>query len=222
MKRTYGRGPSSKGLEPVSGNNIGNLSPQWPSDNEIISQGDDHLRATRRAASGSFTTIGDEPVILTGVQLTEVIRRTSKINTIRYYNGLSTNIPIGWSICDGSNGTPILIDVYLRGSVIESGLTGGNTDNLYSQESGLTDIIEEELPPHSHTFQKRPSDIIPTGIGGRNDGLDTDTFNKSTAVTRGRSGAPWPSVANGHSHTLDLGNIEPIFYSLIPIMFIGV
>jgi hypothetical protein len=222
MKSIYGRGPSSKGLEPVSGNNIGNLSPQWPSDNEIIAQGDDHLRATRRATSGSFTTIGTSQIVLTGPQLTEVINRDTRLYIVRYYNGLSTNIPVGWTICDGANGTPPLIDNYVRGSAILSGDTGGNPENLYSQESAGHEIDETELPPHNHTFSYRPGGTIDSGQGDDNEALDETLYTKYTGNTLDWEGRPWPTTSSEHKHTLDIGNIEPVYYTLIPIMFTGV
>ena len=46
---------------------------------------------------------------------------------IRMYNGLLASIPVGWVLCDGSNGTPDLRGRYPKGAAasIEAGDTGG-------------------------------------------------------------------------------------------------
>ena len=46
---------------------------------------------------------------------------------IRPYYGLLANIPSGWVLCNGANGTPDLRDVYPKGAAagVEAGATGG-------------------------------------------------------------------------------------------------
>lgn len=66
------------------------------------------------------------------------------IGSIIMYNGTSSTIPNGWAICDGSNGTPNLIDRFVRGGNY-AGITGGSD----SFTLGVSN-----LPPHTHKVAK--------------------------------------------------------------------
>ena len=41
------------------------------------------------------------------------------------WSGLLSNVPDGWSVCDGTNGTPDLRNKFVRGANVEVGLEGG-------------------------------------------------------------------------------------------------
>ena len=57
-------------------------------------------------------------------------------------------VPTGWLLCDGSNGTPDLIDRFVKGSTIDgAGQLGGN-------ENGEIVLKVENLPPHSHDVKQ--------------------------------------------------------------------
>lgn len=50
--------------------------------------------------------------------------------SIMFWSGLKSSIPAGFSLCDGTNGTPNLLDKFLKGiatSTTEPGSTGGGT-----------------------------------------------------------------------------------------------
>lgn len=66
------------------------------------------------------------------------------IGSIIMYNGTSSTIPNGWAICDGTNGTPNLIDRFVRGGNY-AGITGGSD----SFTLGVSN-----LPPHTHKIAK--------------------------------------------------------------------
>lgn len=68
--------------------------------------------------------------------------------------GNIADIPNGWSLCDGSNGTPDLRDRYLKGSGLESlGITGGNNQvtltvaNLPKEQSNILNSIGNFYSP---------------------------------------------------------------------------
>ena len=80
------------------------------------------------------------------------------------WSGSLGNIPVGWALCDGSQGTPDLRDRFIVGSGLSygTGQTGGSTthDHLFpgvgppgitiDDNSGGTDyhhVVEEDLPP---------------------------------------------------------------------------
>ena len=61
------------------------------------------------------------------------------IGGIIMWSGTDGNIPTNWSLCNGSNGTPNLIDKFIvgRGDSYSAGATGGNADAI--------------VPIHTHT-----------------------------------------------------------------------
>lgn len=48
-----------------------------------------------------------------------------KAGMILMWSGLLSDVPDGWSICDGTNGTPDLRDKFIRGASGEVGAEGG-------------------------------------------------------------------------------------------------
>ena len=66
------------------------------------------------------------------------------VGSIIMYNGKAEEIPSGWAICDGTNGTPNLIDRFILASTYCGG-TGGN--------SQIT-LTVSQLPPHKHRLKK--------------------------------------------------------------------
>lgn len=60
------------------------------------------------------------------------------------WSGAIVDIPAGWALCDGNNGTPNLRDRFIvgAGSEYAVGATGGEK---------MHTLIESEMPSHSHT-----------------------------------------------------------------------
>ena len=66
------------------------------------------------------------------------------VGSIVMFNGKAEEIPSGWAICDGTNGTPNLIDRFILASTYAGG-TGG--------KSQVT-LTVSQLPPHKHRLKK--------------------------------------------------------------------
>ena len=145
--------------------------------------------------------------------------------TIVMWSGKPEDIPVGWFICDGSNGTPDLRGRFILGSGKGSGLTlrdlkqpmGGreaialSTNELPKHRHGVTD------PKHSHTWS------LSRQLGGI-----IDDKNYSSELAKGDAGAQdFPQVVTTSVGTgieiNDAGSgaafdIMPPFYILIFIM----
>lgn len=68
--------------------------------------------------------------------------------------GSTDTVPEGWAICDGSNGTPNLVDRFVvgAGSAYGLGAQGGST-NATAHFSGYTDgtvLNVNQIPSHNH------------------------------------------------------------------------
>ncbi len=83
------------------------------------------------------------------------------VGTIIMFNGQS-EIPPGWVICDGNNGTPNLIDRFIKGG---TGVQENNPEGV-SLENGTNKFTIEErhLPYHTHPQQPH-THSIPTLYG---------------------------------------------------------
>lgn len=120
------------------------------------------------------------------------------IGSIIMYNGKANEIPAGWVICDGKNGTPNLINRFILGSNV-CGSTGG---------SGQITLSVAQLPPHKHKVSKC--------WYGQSDNADDrqvvrwdDSFDQNSQVWTGETGLGLPI------------NIMPPYWTLIYIMKVG-
>ena len=139
-----------------------------------------------------------------------------------------TTVPTGWSLCNGSNGTPDLRDRFIvgAGNSYGVGATGGAT---------TVTLTTAQMPSHNHghNFSGRSSNA-----GGHTHNYNTRSLDRAK---RGRSGSRhWADDENAttgstgsHSHNISLsGNIRntgstsahenrPPYYALAYIMRTG-
>jgi hypothetical protein len=75
------------------------------------------------------------------------------------WGGLLENIPVGWALCDGQNGTPDLRGRFIKGSAagVEPGAIGGNLTHTHDNHAQLThsgtaigDHVISEVVNHTH------------------------------------------------------------------------
>ena len=65
---------------------------------------------------------------------------------ISLWSGSLSDIPVGWALCDGNNGTPNMINRFVMGTNSESsiGTLGGSSTHT---------LTKSNLPSHTHTYQ---------------------------------------------------------------------
>ena len=156
---------------------------------------------------------------------TEWVNKLIPKGSIIMFNGLSSEIPKGWHICDGTEGTPNLTGKFIKASNT-SGETGGKS---------TIQILEENMPRHTHTFVGNQVTTSESGahthtIRGKYGKYDNannieclETGLETDLITTSQSGA--------HTHTIDMSatqlsyqgggkpiEFEPLYYSLIYIM----
>lgn len=137
------------------------------------------------------------------------------------WSGTVENVPSGWAICDGNNGTPDLRNRFIKGakSSPEVNTTGGN--------SSVT-LTTSNMPKHSHTVSISPdgnhdhSVTIPADAasGGLKDVGVTEEYDKET------SRAYKTSTDGNHTHSASVSevgsnsafSIIPPYYALYYIM----
>ena len=212
-----------RGIEPPTGNRIGNLDPLIPFTGDPISQGDDHLRATKRALQGSFPLVGDNPVEITAAQWNHAHARFSVgMITSHISIGGVTQYPEGWVLSDGNeyNGFQTLD---LRGYFVKtSGLSvPGYYGGVETTEPAPTEKIlgPEHTPAHSHSGTYGPA--AGSGSGGTGDDYDPVMTDNNSNYT---SSSVWGSegVALAHNHTVDTFDNQPAFLTESFIVYVGV
>jgi hypothetical protein len=130
------------------------------------------------------------------------------------WSGAIGDIPLGWVLCDGTNGTPNLADRFVKsvpnGST-EPGTTGGSAAHGHGTQTGGHVLTIAEMPAHYHNRQ-----LFPNGSGGAVYPKTTDAWDtyNSINIPTGEAGGNQP-----HSHPLEVtGSNLPPYYELAFIM----
>lgn len=156
---------------------------------------------------------------------TEWVNKLIPKGSIIMFNGLSSEIPKGWHICDGTEGTPNLTGKFIKASNT-SGETGGKS---------TIQILEENMPRHTHTFVGNQVTTSESGahthtIRGKY-GKSDNANNRNCLETGSETDLITTSQSGAHTHTIDMSatqlsyqgggkpiEFEPLYYSLIYIM----
>lgn len=94
------------------------------------------------------------------------------VGTIVIWSGTADNIPSGWQLCDGTNGTPDLRDKFVLGAGTNHavGETGGSED---------VTLTVEQMPSHSHSYYYR-SGAGTAGGSGKSFATDSRSSQSSS------------------------------------------
>ncbi len=86
--------------------------------------------------------------------------------------GIAANVPAGWHICDGTDGTPDLRDCFIvgAGGAFSPGTTGGS--NTFTAQGSIIvgehTLTVDELGPHKHPYNDYYSNSSPSTRSGNN------------------------------------------------------
>lgn len=121
--------------------------------------------------------------------------------TIVVWSGTAEEIPKGWYLCDGNNGTPNLLNRFIMGGTT-AGATGGGAHTHIVAEGGA----------HSHTVNSVTHTHGRTSEGGV---VARTTYGDVIA-----DGGHEHTISTGGSHNHKMSSVvaEPPYYSLAYIM----
>ena len=103
----------------------------------------------------------------------DVTHGYNPIGAIIMFNGTFANIPTNWQLCDGTNGTPDMVNSFIMGTNTESDIgdaVGGNDAVLVSHTHTFTGDL---MPTHGHSL--RVSNDPNAAVGSDTRSLLTET-----------------------------------------------
>lgn len=130
-----------------------------------------------------------------------------KAGHIRPFYGLLADIPTGWVLCNGSNGTPDLRGVYPKGAAagVEAGVTGGALAHTHDDHAGIINHTHPITDPgHEHLTQRYPT------ATGSSSGFTIDT---SMSGTLAANTLPVKNNTTGISTQNPAGGISALSHS---------
>lgn len=152
------------------------------------------------------------------------------------FNGAPANLPFGWHVCDGTNGTPDLRDHFIVGAGLSYalGANGNITDTTGVESPVLTPVINPvtlsvgNLPAHAHPFDYAfagstavigvPGFSLPGNYLFGGTGVGTRVSFAGTNTGSGTPFTPTAAALTDHTHSYELGP----FYALYFAMYTGV
>ena len=164
----------------------------------------DSIKIATCVASGSAVTSVDQTFL-------DTKREPAYVPTgvILMWHGDLADIPTGWVLCDGSNGTPNLIAKFIRGistSSTDPGTTGG--EDAHS-------LTEAELASHTHIWSGGTSGVQPGFTGQAPNPI---AHFHMTASQYGRSNTVVTTGTNANTGSGTAHENRPAFYEVAYIM----
>lgn len=149
-----------------------------------------------------------------------VIKADLPSGMVTMWAGLVANIPVGWALCNGTNGTPNLTDRFIMGAITDA------TINKTGGENEVT-LTTAQMPSHNHTGSALSagththSYVAGTGSSGNTDAIEDRYAYPPNGTRTGNI-----LSAGAHSHTLSINNTgsgeahenRPAYYTLAYIM----
>ena len=145
--------------------------------------------ATKLATARTFTIAGGLSASASfdgSADVTLTVGQSIPSGVILMWSGAVESIPSGWYLCNGSNGTPNLLDRFVigAGSGYGVGATGGSKDAI--------------AVSHNHTYSGTTSTQGAQGLGYVGTSYVSDT---SGGGSRANPYGPTYATVNAHSHT---------------------
>ena len=157
------------------------------------------------------------------------------------------SIPTNWVLCDGTGGTPNLVDRFILGSTAnnanitsESGMSGSHPRKYFTNTTNGSLITASvsiaphkltiaEVPSHTHKIIDHEGLYLRNADGGSRSGSDRYPVSTGTAqpdlyttsVGGGGSHSHTGSLTNQSSHSHGI-NITAPYFTLAFIMYVGV
>lgn len=216
---------------------ISDLVSGNPLSTDTVSQADDHLRLIKSVLKTTFPNL-NAPVTATPAQLNSPI----PAGVITMWSGSVATIPTGWALCDGTGGTPNLLNRFIvaAGDTYAPGATGGSLTSAaggththtessagshsHTGVTGSTVLTTDQIPAHTHTYSQASGSATEYGTDVNGTSGLASTSTVASGSTGGGLGHTHTISADGtHTHTINsVGDhthtVTPPYYALAYIM----
>lgn len=216
---------------------ITGLVNSYPLSTDTVSQADDHIRLIKTVLKSTFPNL-NSAVTASPAQLNSPI----PAGVIVMWSGAVANIPSGWSLCNGTSGTPDLRDRFVMGAggTYTVGNTGGSATSSaagshthteaaagshnHTGTSGSTALTVDQIPSHTHSESTAAGSAYEYGTGLNGTSGLASLTSATTGATGGGQGHTHTIGTDGsHSHTINsVGDHThtslPPYYALAYIM----
>lgn len=186
-----------------------------PNGSDPKGQGDDHLRLIKGALLNTFPNVTG-PITASNAELNALAGGNAvfKRGMVIMWGGDIPTIPPGWLLCNGTAGTPNLLNrfVVCAGGDYGTGVTGGQIFHSHGVTVNGTALTVDQLPPHVHGTSNLGGAFLTngTGIGNTSSGS-----NIGSVPTTGATGS---GAAHAHSASSAVSDGRPPYYALAYIM----
>jgi hypothetical protein len=136
---------------------------------------------------------------------------------ISIWSGAIGAIPSGWFLCDGTNGTPNLLNMFVvgAGSTYSVGGTGGSTDAIVVSHTHTATSTSSVTDPGHHHNYTTPS----SGSGGGFSAAGSASTTNQTATTTSSTGISVATTTTNATTGVSGTNANlPPYYALAYIM----
>ena len=127
------------------------------------------------------------------------------------WNGLPNDVPTGWALCNGANGTPNLTDRFIvgAGNNYGYGATGGTKDATLVSHNHTVSGSTSGAGGHSHTVSKASSSTIGSGTAGFQAGNSYAGTSNTSSV--GNHTHSWSGSISTKGSSATNKNLPPYF-----------
>lgn len=161
----------------------------------------------------------DDATIMSPKKVKRLLDALLPPGIISMWSGSIASIPVGWHLCDGTDGTPDLTEKFIIGAGYDydPGDTGGAASHDHGGETADHTLTIAEIPEHDHpngvgdqiTTSFVYSTVPASSVSNMNNDAGAGTFQGLTGQTGG---------GTGHSHDIATASNLPPFYALAFIM----
>lgn len=119
---------------------------------------------------------------------------------IMWSNTAGGTVPVGWALCDGTNGTPNLANKFIRSEATEA--SGGGADSVtlaeanipqHSHDSGTLTGSAASAGGHTHGYYDTQGNVVTGKAGNSGNAVTSVTDTYRTTITAG-----------AHTHTVSI------------------
>jgi hypothetical protein len=169
-----------------------------------------HLEVTFNDYDGGKNTFVVDTLVQTTVTNkspslanTDFVHQILPYGSIIMWYGNASNVPYGWALCNGSNGTPNLLDKFIvaAGGIYNPGATGGRLDTVLPiHNHGVTEPNNDGQPGHKHQvyYYASTGGAKPTATGNSDAPTSTGYYTEyaETGITIDNEGISDTTTTN--------------------------